>query len=952
MKGFQKITGCIAVLAITALAQQMTEVTGWVMQDTSAVTEKTGEGISASTFSTSGWYKATVPGTVLSTLEDQGASGFTNLYMGTTIANVADIAGLQRRYWYRASFNVTFSAGQRVWLNIEGINYQAYIFVNGKSVGTMLGAFKGGMFDITDNVTSGVNYVAVKIRGPYTPGSIKQSQLSGQCGNNGGVMTGDGPTMIASQGWDWIPTIPDRDMGIWKPVYIRVTGPVAVRTPWIRTTSVSTSSATIQLQATLLNATATAVSGSATANIDGTTQFTAKTVSVPANGSTTVIFDNLSMNNPQLWWPNGYGDPHLYTCNISFSPSGGSVSDTTTFPFGVRQWGYTSSTNGFIISCNGQRILCRGGNWGMDDAMKRWDIHKTENKIRYHKEMNFNIIRDWLGMTDNEPFYQLCDKYGMIVWSDFWQPYGPGVSDGPEPSDLTLFENNELDKILRARNHACIAIWCARNETAPNATLLSYLQNVYNTYDGTRRVLASSGDLGDGVGVHSGGPYSWTALQEVYGYIKGFHTEFGPQTVPNIESLNLFLPSGQQWPINNTWSFHNYCTGNQTPANYTAAVSAIWGTPSNLTDFSVKAQLLNYTELRAAFESLQAKRFNGATGLLLWMSNCVWPSTVWQTYDYYMEGTGSMYGSQKGSEPIHVQYYSPASSSIQVFNNTRSALSNYTVSAATYNLNGAQAWSNTQTINNIPADQSANAFGITAGTSTPYFLDLKLKDASGNLVSKNFYWLPDNGTSTSGMISMGKATLSPTANAVWTKNGVENTITCKVVNTSSVCAVACRLLLTQGTGGARILPVHYNDNYFSLIPGDTQSVVVQFDDVDRGSQNPALCLTGINVAQTCITIGGVTTSRRGESIGRSSGSYAFFTGASMKVCNVPAGSAWRLTLLDMQGRTVMNAQGTGNGTIATISARDLLPGVYVATLSSSGEQYRSMIVKAAHTGVR
>ena len=140
MKNILKIIGGVAFIASATFAQQMTEITNWVMQDTSAVTEKTGEGISTSTFSTSGWYKATVPGTVLSTLEDQVVSGFTNLYSGTTISSVADIAGQQRRYWYRASFNVTFSAGQRVWLNIEGINYQAYIYVNGKSVGTMLGS--------------------------------------------------------------------------------------------------------------------------------------------------------------------------------------------------------------------------------------------------------------------------------------------------------------------------------------------------------------------------------------------------------------------------------------------------------------------------------------------------------------------------------------------------------------------------------------------------------------------------------------------------------------------------------------------------------------------------------------------------------------------------------------------------------------------------------------------
>lgn len=178
MKSFQKIWGCIGLLAGIACAQQMTEVTGWVMQDTAAVSVKTGEAISASTFTPSGWYQATVPGTVLSTLQDQGVSGYTNLYVGENMANVTDLAGQQKRYWFRASFNVTFTAGQRVWLYIEGINYEAYIYVNGQEIDTMLGAFKGRKFDITSNVTSGVNYLAVKIRGPYNPAEHKNFPIN------------------------------------------------------------------------------------------------------------------------------------------------------------------------------------------------------------------------------------------------------------------------------------------------------------------------------------------------------------------------------------------------------------------------------------------------------------------------------------------------------------------------------------------------------------------------------------------------------------------------------------------------------------------------------------------------------------------------------------------------------------------------------------------------------
>lgn len=906
------------------------------MQDSSVVGATAGTTIASSSYNASSWYTATVPGTVLSTLVDNGIYPDPNY--GENMLSIPDLANLQKRYWYYSTFTVSAAAGQRVWLQIEGINYQAYIFLNGQSVGTMLGAFLGAKFDITSMVNlSGANYLAIKIRGNYNPGTYHSKQ-SGSCGLNGGTMTQDGPSFIATQGWDWIPTIPDRSMGIWKPVYIKVTGPVAIRSPWIRTTNVSASSATVPLQVTLVNPTSAAVTGTLNADIDGTIQFQATTVTVPANGSATGAFPTLTITNPRLWWPNGYGDPNLYTCNISFTPSGGTVSDTTTFAFGVRQFSY-STTNSLTISCNGKRILVKGGNWGMDDGMKRWDLHKTENKVRYHREMNFNMLRDWLGMTDNEPFYQFCDRYGIMVWSDFWQAYGP--SDGPEPNDITLFENNLLDKILRTRNHPSIAIWCSRNETTPNATLLAYLQNAHSMYDGTRRVQPSSGSDGS----HSGGPYTWTNISDVYNQISGFHSEFGSPTVPSSESMAAFLPSANQMPLGNTWwAWHDYCSGNGYPVNYTNAMTSMWGAPSTLADCCKKAQLMNYDEYRAAFEALAAKRFNGATGLLLWMSNCVWPSTMWQTYDYYMEGTGAMYGCMKGCEPVHVQFDTAASNNILVINNTASAISNYSVTAATYNLNGSKAWSNTGAVS-VAADNTANAFTITPGTSTPYFLDLKLKDATGAVVSKNFYWLPTNGTSISGAVSMTQATIAQTATAVWSRSGQENTITVKLVNSSTVCAVACRLMLTRTTSGVRILPCHFNDNYFSLAPGDTQDVVAKFDEIDRNSETPKLCVSGLNVPQTCLTVGGVSVGRNDMvQEPQKSGMYVCFSGGRIRMNNVPSASVWKVKIIDMRGNVVFAGECAALGTTASLSTGRLPCGTYIAQASSAERMFRTLVV--------
>ena len=942
MRVLQKAVWFLGLAAIAAWTQQSSEVTGWRMQDSAAVGATPGTTIATSAYDASNWYAATVPGTVLSTLVDRGVYPDPNY--GENMISIPDLANQQKRYWFRTTFSVNFATGQRVWLELGGINYYATIFMNGTQVGTMYGAFREAKFDVTGIAVSGTNYVAVKIRGNYNPG-VYHTKQSGNCGGNGGTMTQDGPTFIATQGWDWIPTIPDRSMGIWKPVYVRVTGPVAIRHPWIRTTNVTTTP-TVTLQVMLRNATAAAVTGTLAANVNGTTQFTPQTVTVPASDTLNVTFPNLTMANALLWWPNGYGNPNLYTCNISFTPNNGlAVSDTSTFRFGFRQYSYSTASGNLIISCNGQRILSRGGNWGMDDAMKRWDLHKTENKVRYHKEMNFNMLRDWIGMSDNEPFYSFCDQYGIMVWSDFWEPHS---ADGPTPAnDQANFIANMRDKIYRARNHASVVLWCERNETAPTAAFLTALQNFHTELDGTRYVQPSSGSNG----VHSGGPYTYTSPANAYAAISGFHTEFGGPTVMSYESMVATFPTANQMPMGNSWwSWHDYCAGNGTPSNYTNAMTTLYGTPSTIQQCGLRSQLMNYDDYRAAFEALQAKRFTGATGLLLWMSNCVWPSLMWQTYDYYMEGTGAMYGSQKGAEPIHVMYYGTGAYQVSVINNTRNAISNCSVSAATYNLNGTRAWNNTAAVNTA-ADASSNVFAITAGTSTPYFLDLKLRDASGNLVSKNFYWLPNSSTNISAMLTMAQATVAMTmAQATWTRSGVENTITLKIVNTSTLPAVACRLLLTRTTPwtGTRILPVHFNDNYFSLAPGDTQSITVQFDEVDRAGTNPQLCLAGVNVPQTCFPIGTPSTRRGTVTDQEIQKMYVSVAGSKLRVYRIPDRSVWQVALFDMQGRTILEAAGIAKGTTAAVSTSRLRPGAYVVTVAAAGKQLRTLVIVPGH----
>ena len=158
----------------------------------------------------------------------------------------------------------------------------------------------------------------------------------------------------------------------------------------------------------------------------------------------------LHVEHPRLWWPNGYGAQDLYKLHLSFEMEG-NLSDAQDVDFGVRKITYAvPGTDTLTISVNGVPIFIRGGNWGLDEALKRIPRERLEAEIRMHKLANLNLIRNWVGQSTSEDFYELCDKYGILLWDEFFQP---NPADGPNPTDIETYVANVREKILRFRNH-------------------------------------------------------------------------------------------------------------------------------------------------------------------------------------------------------------------------------------------------------------------------------------------------------------------------------------------------------------------------------------------------------------------------------------------------------------------------------------------------------------------
>lgn len=273
------------------------------------------------------------------------------------------------------------------------------------------------------------------------------------------------------------------------------------------------------------------------------------------------------------------------------------------------------------IRVNGVRIFCRGGNWGMDDGMKRVSRERIEPYVRLHRDANFNIIRNWTGESTEEVFYSLCDEYGMLVWNDFWIT----TDDTVEPSDFDLFVKNATDVVRRYRNHPSIAIWCPRNEGFAPEGMSETLTKMVAREDPTRHYHGQSRFLNMG----TSGPWGYFKDPSLYytQNAKGFNTEMGSYAIPTANTIRKFIAPEDQWPINDAWAYHDLHHTTQNFGDFMNAVNR-YGKPESMEDFVRKSQFVTYDAWRNMLEAWNSKMWNNTTGLVLWMSHPAWPSMI------------------------------------------------------------------------------------------------------------------------------------------------------------------------------------------------------------------------------------------------------------------------------------------------------------------------------------
>ena len=875
-----------------------------------------GEEVSSETYAPQDWYSVQGPATVLRALVANGV--YPDPYVGMNNMQIPDASDEFNRkfdlarfshlpdkvnpwsapWWYRAEFQLPeLPSGTQVWLNFEGINYRADVWLNGRPIADsaqVVGMFEMFTFLVTDHVRPGRrNVLAVRVHPLDVPGLPADPQLKvfGPFGPNGGP-TGDigkNVTMQSSVGWDWIPAVRDRNMGIWQDVFLSFTGPVDLRFPHIVTDLPlpDTRPARLSVSAELWNAAKAPVTGTLEVRIrrggERVAELRREVTLEPEEQRLVALgpdeYPPLTIDEPVLWWPVGYGDPNLYELELQFTTDS-HVSDREALAFGVREVGSEVTTvDGWLrrdFTVNGRRIQIKGGAW-VPDMMLARDRQRYLDELRLSRDANFNMVRIWGGgITPPEEFFEIADQLGLLVWHDFWitgdcqGTWTKGSRDWP--LEGRVFVSNAINTAKRLRNHPSLLAWSAGNEGYPRRELYEVLRNdIAARLDGTRPFLPTSGyanpDPSWGLswpddhetGAYSGGPYYWVDPAQYFRLAEAgedwlFKDEVGIPSVPPLASLERFIPDLDTTSsrLTDTWGYHDAAEDNGKFSLYDRAVRERYGEPETLGEYAWKAQFLNAENYRAIFEAAN-QDLERTAGVILWKTNPAWPSVIWQVYDWYLRPNAGYYYAKHASRMLHVQLH-PETYAVSGVNAAFSAAGDLVLQVDLYDERADRVGHATRPVALDP-EQSREILRLAEvpgwEADAFRFVRLTLEDGSGTTVDENFYWLAPNDDFRA---LHGLPGVELTASARQEPRGAQLWVTLTVANPGEHLAFFVNPMLVRGPEGEEVLPTFWADNYFSLLPGESRTIVAYVDRFRLEGESPFVRLQGWNVRTATVPV--------------------------------------------------------------------------------------------------
>jgi exo-1,4-beta-D-glucosaminidase len=593
-------------------------------------------------------------------------------------------------------------------------------------------------------------------------------------------------------------------------------------------------------------------------------------------------FSQLNFDNPRLWWPAQMGKPERYTLNLEFNVDG-KVSDRAETKFGIREMkSEVLSANRRLFSVNGKNVLIRGGGWS-PDMMLRQDSQRLHDEFRYVQDMGLNTIR-LEGKLETKEFFDLADERGILLiagWCccDHWEHW-----PNWKAQDFTIAERSLRDQMYRLRGHPSLIAWMNGSDNPPppdvEQTYLKVEKEMLWTNPTISSATAKPAGFSGESGVKMSGPYEYVAPsywqtdgvdsthpqqcnQGGCGGAYGFNTEtsMGP-AVPPIESIRAMVGKDHLWPIDDTWNYHAGGGVFKDIHVFSDALNARFGPATSAEDYAAKSQLQSYEGIRAMYEAYSRNKYT-STGVIQWMLNNAWPSMIWHLYDFYLRPGGGYFGAKKAMESLH-PVYGYDDHSVWIVSSQYEDAKGLKLTTQVLNLDMTEKFSKETTLD-AAADSTNKILTLPgiAGLSPTYFVVLRLQDSSGKMVGSNLYWLSTKPetldweksnwytTPTSSyadytaLSQLPKIKLKVTDH---TERKNEEAVThVTLENLSKSLAFFVRLKVNKGKGGEEILPVVWQENYISLLPGEKREVTASYRTQELGTAQPAIEVSGWNV---------------------------------------------------------------------------------------------------------
>jgi exo-1,4-beta-D-glucosaminidase len=858
----------------------------WQMKE-EAIAGNHGEKFSSPSFSVSDWYPTTVPTTPLATLVRHGI--YPDPIIGTNMMKIPDVNEVEnkrydllkyshlpdhsnpfdRPYWFRTSFQLPANdQGKIIWLHLDGINYRADIWLNGKQIADakdVVGMFERFRFDITKEAKiGGVNTLAVRIHPLDFPGDPLFEQLDGLHGAFG-PNGGDGDilknvTMYQTIGWDWTPSVRDRNIGLWQHVWVEATGPVAVRDPagFVDPHWEPNADAPITVRGYLDNASMATVPTTLTVRIEPI-GFQASVIEMQttldaAPGRHEFILHpsdhhELVIANPHVWWPVTYGDHPLYKLTVT-STVDGKVSGTASSLLGVRTVGsYILPSGGRAFLCNGRTIRLTGGAW-IADTLLSWSAQRYRDEVRLMAEGNHTVVRvNGCSIMPPEAFFDACDRNGLLVWEDLASTSIQGYHGDPQ-----VMIENMTDTIDRMRSHPSLMLWEGENETAPKANWARPMQNfILPAMDGTRPwvpcSMAADDTWAPNPHMQSHGPYGWVPIKNyfsMYNHGNASKNEIGLACFMPMNSVAKAIPDWNQpndldFPFNKTFGFHD---GTDVFINVThSEIGKNFGPMPDLAEYLWVADLYTGASYRAIYEAANKGRPYNA-GTHLWKVNTAWPSMPYQLWDWYLRPNAGYYGMKAACKPLHIQH-SLDDNALQL-ESTLSVPQKLKVKAEIVSPTGATEFTKEFVVDALAdATTPVGSLAEEFNDDKLHFLALTLTDTNGVVQDRDVRWVQKDQVWTT-MQTLAPATVTATVTKQETKDA-ETSYSITVENTSSTPAANVWVEVLKGAQGQEVLPSFWSDNALTLMPHEKRDLSLSFRTALLEKTEPHLMVEGFNV---------------------------------------------------------------------------------------------------------